>query len=119
MWLARVIMWQNAGIPVRASFQAEGSVLYVSGMVVPKNAANKDAAYHYLDAMLQPASQTRFAERMGYLPTVDDCKLEGKVGEQLAFPTDPAPKLAPPDYDITGSLQAPTSEWWKKNMQRA
>ena len=28
MWLARVIMWQNAGIPVRQSFQTEGSVLY-------------------------------------------------------------------------------------------
>ena len=41
MWLARVIMWQNAGIPVKAQFQTEGSVLYVSGMVVPKNAANK------------------------------------------------------------------------------
>ncbi len=116
MWLARVIMWQNAGIPVKASFQTEGSVLYVSGMVVPKNATNKPLAYKYLNAMLEPASQTRFAERMGYLPTVDNDKLTGKVGEQLAMP-DPAPKLAPPDYDITGKLQGPTSEWWKKNMQ--
>ena len=116
MWLARVIMWQNAGIPVKASFQAEGSVLYVSGMVVPKNATNKPLAYKYLDAMLEPASQTRFAERMGYLPTVDNDKLTGKVGEQLALP-EPAPKLAAPDYDITGKLQGPTSEWWKKNMQ--
>ena len=116
MWLARVIMWQNAGIPVKASFQAEGSVLYVSGMVVPKNATNKPLAYKYLNAMLEPASQTRFAERMGYLPTVDNDKLTGKVGEQLALP-DPPPKLAPPDYDITGKLQGPTSEWWKKNMQ--
>ena len=117
MWLARVIMWQNAGIPVKPSFQPEGSVLYVSGMVVPKNAANKDAAYRYLNAMLEPASQTRFAERMGYLPTVNDDPLTGKVGEQLALPTDPAPKLAPPDYDITGKLQSSVSEWWKKNMQ--
>ena len=116
MWLARVIMWQNAGIPVKASFQTEGSVLYVSGMVVPKNAANKPLAYKYLNAMLEPASQTRFAERMGYLPTVDNNKLTGKVGEQLALP-DPPPKLAPPNYDITGKLQGATSEWWKKNMQ--
>ncbi len=118
MWLARVIMWQNAGIPVKQSFQTEGSVLYISGMVVPKNAANKPAAYKYLDAMLDPSAQTRFAERMGYLPTVDDCKLTGKVGEQLALP-DPAPKLFPPNYDITGKLQSPVSEWWKKTMQRA
>ena len=116
MWLARVIMWQNAGIPVKAQFQTEGSVLYISGMVVPKNAPNKPAAFKYLNAMLEPSAQTRFAERMGYLPTVDNCTLTGKVGEQLALPN-PAPKLAPPDYDITGKLQAPMSEWWKKNMQ--
>ena len=116
MWLARTIMWQNAGIPVRASFQTEGSVLYISGMVVPKNAANKQAAYRYLDAMLEAGSQTRFAERMGYLPTVDNDPLTGRVGEQLALPV-PAPKLAPPDYGIVGKLQGATSEWWKKNMQ--
>jgi putative spermidine/putrescine transport system substrate-binding protein len=116
MWLARVIMWQNAGIPVKAQFQTEGSVLYISGMVVPKNAPNKEGAFKYLDAMLAPPAQTKFAERMGYLPTVDDCPLTGKVGEQLALPN-PPPKLAPPDYDITGKLQGPMSEWWKKNMQ--
>ena len=118
MWLARVIMWQNAGIPVKQSFPTEGSVLYISGMVVPKNAANKPGAFKYLNAMLDPSAQTRFAERMGYLPTVDDCKLVGKVGEQLALP-DPAPKLFPPNYDVTGKLQTPVSEWWKKTMQRA
>lgn len=119
MWLARTIMWQNAGIPVKAAFPTEGSVLYISGMVVPKNAPNKEAAFKYLDAMLAPPSQTRFGERMGYEPTVDNCSLTGKVAEQLALPTNPALKLAPPNYDITGPLQTPTSEWWKKNMQRA
>ncbi len=117
MWLARVVMWQNAGIPVKASFPTEGSVLYISGMVVPKNAPDKDAAFKYLDAMLAPASQMRFAEHMGYQPTVDNCKLTGTVAQQLALPADL--KLAPPDYTITGPLQTPTSEWWKKNMQRA
>jgi putative spermidine/putrescine transport system substrate-binding protein len=117
MWLARTIMWQNAGIPVKGIVPSEGSVLYVSGMVVPKNAPNKAGAYKYLDAMLQPAAQTRFAERMGYLPTVDDCKLTGKTAEQLALPN-PLPKLAVPDYAVTGKLQTPTSEWWKKNIQR-
>ena len=117
MWLARTIMWTNAGIPVKAQFPTEGSVLYISGMVVPKNASNKEAAYKYLNAMLEPAAQAGFAEHMGYEPTVDDCKLTGKVAEQLALP-DPAPKLFPPNYDVTGKLQSPTSEWWKKTMQR-
>jgi len=118
MWLARVVMWQNAGIPVKASFPSEGCVLYMSGMAVPKNAGNKAGAYKYLNAMLDPSAQLRFAEKMGYLPTVDDATLTGKVAEQLALPN-PPPKLFPPDYDITGKLQGPTSEWWKKSMQRA
>ena len=117
MWLARTVMWQNAGIPVQPSFPTEGSVLYISGMVVPKNAPSKDAAFKYLDAMLAPAAQMRFAERMGYQPTVDNCTLSGPVAQKLALPPDL--KLASPDYTITGPLQTPTSEWWTKNMQRA
>jgi putative spermidine/putrescine transport system substrate-binding protein len=41
IWLARSFMWQNAGFPVKGQFPKEGAVLYVSGMVVPKNAPNK------------------------------------------------------------------------------
>lgn len=118
MWLARTIMWQNAGIPVRAQFPTEGCVLYLSGMVVPRNAGNKPGAYRYLNAMLEPSAQARFAERMGYMPTVDNCQLTGKVAEQLALPN-PAPKLIPPDYDIVGKLQGPISDWWKRTIARA
>ena len=46
IWLARTFMWQNAGFPVKGNFPKEGAILYVSGMVVPKNAPDKDAAYN-------------------------------------------------------------------------
>lgn len=118
MWRARTVMWSNAGIPVEASYPTEGCVLYVSGMVVAKNAPNKAGAYKYINAMLEPSAQTKFAERMGYMPTVDNSPLSGKIGEQLALPN-PPPKLLPPDYEITGKLQSATSEWWKKNIQRS
>ena len=116
MWKARAVMWQNAGIPVASSFQEEGTVLYISGMVVPKNAPNKAGAYRYLNAMLERGSQSRFAERMGYQPTVDNSPLEGKVAEQLALPSGVS-KFFTPDYGITGPLQSSVSEWWKKNIQ--
>ena len=118
MWHARVLMWQNAGIPVRAQFPTEGSVLYLSGMVVPKNAANKAGAFRYLNAMMEPAAQRGFAERMGYQPTVDNSPLEGALGQRLALP-DPAPRMMLPDYGVVGALQGPASEWWKKNVARA
>ncbi len=118
MWLARVAMWQNAAIPVASTFPAEGALLYVSGMTVPKNAPNKANAYKYLNAMLEAPAQRGFAEHMGYLPTVDDAPLTGKIAEQLALPQ-PAPKLIPPDYSILGKVQPDAAEWWKRTIQHS
>jgi putative spermidine/putrescine transport system substrate-binding protein len=49
MWKARVVQWQNAGISVEAVAPSEGTLAYISGFVIPKNAPNKDGAYAYLD----------------------------------------------------------------------
>jgi putative spermidine/putrescine transport system substrate-binding protein len=116
MWLARISMWQNAGIPVAAAFPKEGCILYVSGMVVPKNAPNKAAAFKYINAMLDPAAQLGFARNMGYLPTVTNAPLSGKVAEQLALPS-PAPKLVVPDFAVTSKIQPEIADWWKKSIQ--
>ncbi len=113
MWLARVNMWQNAGIPVKAAFPKEGCILYISGMGIPKNAPNKQGAFAYLNAMLEPSAQQAFAAKMGYLPTVDNAPLTGKVAEQLALPT-PAPKMVVPDYAVTAKAQAELQDWWQK-----
>lgn len=116
MWLARIAMWQNAGIPVAASFPKEGCILYVSGMVIPKNAPNKEAAFAYLNAMLEPQAQLGFATNMGYLPTVTNATLTGKVAEQLALPT-PAPTLASPDYAVTSKALPDEHDWWQKSIE--
>ncbi|CAH2598938.1 Extracellular solute-binding protein [Rhodovastum atsumiense] len=118
MWMARIIMWQNAGISVKGAFPKEGCVVYVSGMGVPKNAPNKEAAYKYINAMLEPSAQRGFAEQMGYLPTITNAGLTGKVAEQLALP-DPAPRLVVPDYGYTTKVQPEIADWWKKTIQRA
>jgi putative spermidine/putrescine transport system substrate-binding protein len=116
IWLARSFMWHNAGFPVKGQFPSEGAIVYVSGMVVPKNAPNKAAAFKYMNAMLEPAAQQGFAAHMGYLPTVDDAPLSGSVGDQLAFP-EPKPKLVTPDYSVISKLMADLNDWWLKNIQ--
>jgi len=116
MWKARAVQWQNAGIPIETVAPKEGIPMYVSGFVMPKNAPNKPLAYKYLNAMLEPAAQRAFAEKMGYLPTVNDAPLSGKVGEQLALPE--GVNMLSPDYSIVGKLQGPTSEWWKNKSFR-
>jgi len=118
IWLARSFMWQNDGFPVKGTFPKEGAVLYVSGMVLPKNAPDKDAAYKYMNAMLEPSAQQGFAANMGYLPTVDNAPLSGKVGEQLAFP-ETMPRLVPPDYPVLSKAIPDLNDWWVKNIQHA
>jgi putative spermidine/putrescine transport system substrate-binding protein len=116
IWLARSFMWHNAGFPVKSQFPAEGAILYVSGMVVPKNAPNKEAAFKYMNALLAPSAQQGFAAHMGYLPTVDDAPLAADVGDQLAFP-EPKPKLVTPDYSAISKSMADLNDWWLKNIQ--
>ncbi len=118
IWLARSFMWHNAGFPVKGQFPSEGAILYVSGMVVPKNAPNKAAAFKYMNALLEPSAQQGFAAHMGYLPTVDDAPLSGDVGDQLAFP-DPKPKLVTPDYSVISKSMSELNDWWLKNIQHS
>jgi putative spermidine/putrescine transport system substrate-binding protein len=116
MWFARTVMWQNAGIPVKASFPKEGCVLYISGMAVPKNAPNKEGAFAYLNAMLEPPGQIGFAKNMGYSPTVTNVTLPGAVADQLALPV-PPPKLVPPDFAYNAKILPDLLDWWKKTIQ--
>jgi putative spermidine/putrescine transport system substrate-binding protein len=116
IWLARSFMWHNAGFPVKGQFPREGAILYVSGMVLPKNAPNKEAAFKYMNALLEPSAQQGFAAHMGYLPTVDDAPLSGLVGEQLAIP-EPRPKLVVPDYAVISKAMPELNDWWLKNIQ--
>jgi putative spermidine/putrescine transport system substrate-binding protein len=117
IWLARSFMWRNGGFPVAGRFPKEGSVVYVSGMVLPKNAPDKDAAYKYMNALLEPSAQQGFAAHMGYLPTVDNAPLSGSVGEQLSLPA-PKPKLVTPDYAVLSKALPDLNDWWLKNIQR-
>lgn len=116
IWLARSFMWRNGGFPVAGAFPKEGAILYVSGMVLPKNAPDKESAYKYMNALLEPSAQQGFAAHMGYLPTVDNAPLSGAVGEQLAFPQ-PSPKLVTPDYPVLSKALPDLNDWWLKNIQ--
>jgi putative spermidine/putrescine transport system substrate-binding protein len=118
MWFARTVMWRNAGFPIKAAFPKEGCVLYVSGMVVPKNAPNKEGAFKYLNAMLEPPGQIGFAKNMGYSPTVTNVTLPADVADKLAMP-EPAPKIYAPDFAYNAKILPELQEWWKKTITHA
>src|SRR5207302_10329605 len=99
MWKARVVQWQNAGIPVKAVAPTEGTLAYVSGFVVPRNAPNKDGAYAYLDAMLDKSAQEAFAVDMGYNPTATNAAVAPDLNDRIGFTPDEVKKLVDLDYD--------------------
>jgi putative spermidine/putrescine transport system substrate-binding protein len=118
VWQARTVMWRKGGFPVLGRYPKEGAILYVSGMVMPKNAPDKEAACKYMNALLDPRAQQGFAKNMSYLPTVDDAPLSGQVASDLALP-EPAPNLVVPDYAYDAKVKPEIDDWWLKNIQHS
>ena len=117
MWKARVVHWQNAGIPVTAIAPTEGTLAYVSGFVIPKNAPNKEGGYAYLDAMLDKSAQEAFAVDMGYNPTVSNAVVAPDLNQRIGFTSDEVKKLVDLDYDYMNKYDVDFKEWWDKVLK--
>ncbi len=116
MWKARTVQWQNAGIDVKAVAPSEGTLAYVSGFAVPKNAPNMDGAYAYLNAMLEPSAQEAFAEDMGYNPTVNDAKIPPELNARIGFTPEQVAALVNLDYAYMTDHDVELKEWWDKEF---
>jgi putative spermidine/putrescine transport system substrate-binding protein len=117
MWKARAVQWQNAGISVEAATPSEGTLAYVSGFVIPKNAPNKEGSYAYLDAMLAASAQENFAVDMGYVPTVSNAKVADDLNARIGFTRDEVKKLVDIDYGHMSNQDAELKEWWDKSLK--
>jgi putative spermidine/putrescine transport system substrate-binding protein len=117
MWKARVVQWQNAGISVQAITPTEGTLAYVSGFVIPKNAPNKDGGYAYLDAMLDKSAQEAFAVDMGYNPTVSNAVVAPDLNKRIGFTPEEIKKLVDLDYDYMNKNDIALKEWWDKELK--
>jgi putative spermidine/putrescine transport system substrate-binding protein len=117
MWKARTVQWQNAGINVRSVAPTEGTLAYVSGFVIPKNAPNKEGAYAYLDAMLDKSAQEAFAVDMGYNPTVKNAVVAPDLNERIGFTPEQIEKLVDLDYAYMTEHDVELKEWWDKEFK--
>jgi putative spermidine/putrescine transport system substrate-binding protein len=114
MWQARGVMWQNAGVPIKIAAPREGLVLYLSEFCIAKNARNKDAAYAYLNATLDPRPQVDFAKNMGYNPTVDNAKVPADLHERIAYSEEAQKTFMVQDYEYLAKNDAQLQDWWNK-----
>jgi putative spermidine/putrescine transport system substrate-binding protein len=117
MWKARGVMWQNAGVPIEIAVPKEGFVLFISDFCIPKNAPNKDGAYAFLNAMLDPRPQEAFIEDMGYNPSVDDVEMTSAMAKRVGFSADEQAHLLVQDFDYLAKNDAQLKEWWDKEFK--
>jgi putative spermidine/putrescine transport system substrate-binding protein len=117
MWLGRAYMWKQAGIPVVATIPAEGATPYISCACVPRNARNKDAAFAYLNAMLDPRAALGFAERMGFLPTTTEAALPERLQREIGLTAAQQAKLRTQDFDYLAQTNSQTLDFWNREFK--
>jgi putative spermidine/putrescine transport system substrate-binding protein len=114
---ARGFMWKQSGIPLGHVIAEEGAFPTVYEAGVPKNARNKESAFRYLNAMLEPAAQQAFALKMGYVPTVSDAPLDPEVDKQINFSEAERARLWRPDFAYLAAHQAEVLDFWNKDFK--
>jgi putative spermidine/putrescine transport system substrate-binding protein len=117
MWLARGFMWKKAGIPLAHVVPKEGTPSIVFEAAVPRNAKNKEGAFAYLNAMLDPAAQIAFADKMGYVPTVKDAVLPDDLAKQVSLAEAERARLLKTDYAYTMARTNQTLDFWNKQFK--
>ena len=111
------VQWKNAGIPIAMAVPKEGATPIIFEAAIPKNAPNKECAYAYLDAMLDPEGQTGFAAKMGYVPTVTNAKLDPKLEADLSFTAEEQKKFIIPDLETVAKNNAAMLDWWNTQFK--
>ncbi|PRD40788.1 ABC transporter substrate-binding protein [Phyllobacterium phragmitis] len=114
---ARGYMWNEAGIPLGHVIAEEGAFPTVYEAAVPRNARNKENGLKYLDAMLEPAAQTAFAAKMGYVPTVSDAILDPELDKRINFTEAEKERFWRPDFAYLAKYQAEMLDFWNRDFK--
>ncbi len=117
MWLARGYMWRKGGVKVSHIVPEEGAIPVIFEASVTKQAQHKDNGWAYLNAMLDPAAQAGFSERMGYVPTVTNARLPDELAAQIGFTPAQQEKFNSPDYAYQAQNLPAILEFWTRQFK--
>jgi len=117
MWKARAKQWQDAGANILTVAPKEGLITYVSGFTIPKNAPNKEGAYAFLDAAMEPSAQEAFAVDMGYNPVVGNAKISDELRKRIGFTPEEEKLLVNPDLEFLAKRTAELKDFWDKEFK--
>lgn len=114
---ARIAQWAKDGVSVRSSYPKEGAVTIVFGATMPKRARNKDAAYVYLNALLDPKGLGAYATASMYAPATTNAQLTDAVRAAIDFTPEQQATLQSPDYAYQAQNLAKWQERWNKEFK--
>lgn len=115
---ARGLQWIKDGLPLAIVYPDEGAVAITFGAVLPKKAPNKEAAYLYLNAMLDATAMANLAAASFYAPANGAANLDPELKSRIDFSEAERAKLKFPDYAYVAKNTAGWLEWWNKNVAR-
>jgi putative spermidine/putrescine transport system substrate-binding protein len=119
MWKARAVQWQNAGANILTVAPKEGLITFVSGFTVPRNAPNREGAYAFLDAALEPTAQEGFAVDMGYNPVVGNAKVAPELRKRIGFTSEEEKLFVNPDLAFLAKRAGEVKDFWDKEFKGA
>lgn len=114
---ARAQLWNANGLPINMAYPDEGAIAIAFGVGVPRKAANRDAAYAYLDAMLAPEGMANIARKTYYSVATTDAALTDEERARLEFTEAQKARLHFVDYAYAAQNDNAWLEWWNKEFK--
>lgn len=116
---ARGLQWINDGLPLAVAYPEEGAVSITFGATLANKAPNRDAAYVYLNAMLDRKAMAGLAAASFYAPANGAAELAPELRQRIDFSDAERAKLKFPDYAYVAKNTAEWLDWWNKNVARS
>lgn len=111
---SRALQFGHEGAPVVPQYPGEGGIGVVFGAGVTKRARNKDNAYAYLNAMLDPKAMGGLVQETFYAPAIKNAQLPAEVKARLEFTAEEQKRLHFPDLAKAGPEDPALLDWWNK-----
>ncbi len=110
---ANAAQWSaEAGSEFVSVVPEEGTREYIAYACIPANSQNPDAAYEYLNGVLDPSAQVGFAENMYYAPAVTNAELDPELQEAITLSDDESERIYTPDIpELTANLAEESRMW--------
>ena len=114
---SRIIQWTKEGVPVKWSYPKEGAIFTSFGAGIPKKGLNRDAAYYYLNAMLEPQAAGKIGELTSYPPSTTNAEMADDIRKTIAFTPEQIQQFNFVDYGYAAKNDSKWVEWWNKEFK--